>query len=78
MEGREEERAGVGREAYFLRILKGGFLCQVALDSLKMPESFQLESAGNKVKEKTYIYSVLRFVPYYVHILLCTNDVFMV
>lgn len=76
MEGTEEERAGVGREAYFLRILKGGFLCQVALDSLKMPESFQLESAGNK--EKTYIYSVLRFVPYYVHILLCSNDIFMV
>lgn len=54
----KEERVGVEREAYFLKVVKGGFLCQFALDSLKMPERFQLESARMKVKKKSYIYSI--------------------
>lgn len=43
------------REAYFLKVLKGEFLCQVALGYSKMPARFRLESAGMKVKEKTYL-----------------------
>lgn len=46
------------RKAYFLKVAKGEFLCQFALDSLKMRERFQIESAGMKVKDKRYIYSV--------------------
>lgn len=52
------------REAYFLKVLKGGLLCQFVLDPLKMMEKFLLESTEFKVKGKICLYSGLRFVPY--------------